>query len=558
MKYLSITLVLVSLLTINATRATIYEKPKHDPNPNPNPNPNLKFDSSTGKFFVANITDASLSIEFDRAVQAAVAEAKFGPTRAAAAYAIVHTSIYEVWVHNEKQKSTRLTIRENEQLALNEDQIITKSTIDPYQKAKMAYAGFFALQRSVNHTSTQKIASDVLERTLLPISDDQRESARVFAEEIALQVVARYEQNILESIPRSPLTSIEKWTAENVPIDDPQGPVQKSLTPEWGTRFTFGICDGSDFTIPPPKRFLLTNASVDLERKAVRLHTGYSIPIVPEIVGSIINPEFIEQAVQVVHFSANLTDETKVIAEMFEAGTGTSYPPGQWLTFAQYISARDQMDASQDVIMFYLLSNALNDAGVATWYAKTKYDYARPVRAIRDLAKLGLIGTFDVELSGFADESYDIAQGSVRLNRLDEFVTYQLPNADPSPPFPEYTSGHSGFSEAGAEILRRFTGSNHFGEHVTVDAGGSRFEPGRSPSNSVTLSFDTFSSVSKLSGISRLHGGIHFEDGNIFGNELGKQVSDAVFNRGLEQLRNDGVLIGERRSSSAARVCNTT
>ena len=46
-----------------------------------------------------------------------------------------------------------------------------------------------------------------------------------------------------------------------------------------------------------------------------------------------------------------------------------------------------------------------------------------------------------------------------------------------TPPFPEYISGHSIFSAAGAEILKRFTGSDNFGNSVTIQAGHSGLSP---------------------------------------------------------------------------------
>src|SRR5205823_985042 len=45
------------------------------------------------------------------------------------------------------------------------------------------------------------------------------------------------------------------------------------------------------------------------------------------------------------------------------------------------------------------------------------------------------------------------------------------PTTFPTPPFPEYSSGHSSFSAAGAEILKRFTHSDRFGASVTLPGG---------------------------------------------------------------------------------------
>ena len=141
-----------------------------------------------------------------------------------------------------------------------------------------------------------------------------------------------------------------------------------------------------------------------------------------------------------VKISQNLADEQKAIAEFWEDGRGTYYPPGHWLEFGLEIAQRDNQSLDEDILLFFPLGNALFDAGVATWEAKLNYDYARPVRVIRELARLGLM-----------DES--------QIN----FLTYQDPQANPSPPFPEYTSGHSAFSAAGAEVLRLFTEGNLYG-----------------------------------------------------------------------------------------------
>ena len=34
--------------------------------------------------------------------------------------------------------------------------------------------------------------------------------------------------------------------------------------------------------------------------------------------------------------------------------------------------------------MFFMLGNAMMDASIASWYQKYKYDYVRPITAIRD------------------------------------------------------------------------------------------------------------------------------------------------------------------------------
>src|SRR5215468_8127315 len=89
------------------------------------------------------------------------------------------------------------------------------------------------------------------------------------------------------------------------------------------------------------------------------------------------------------------------------------------------------------------------------------------------------------------------------------------PATFPTPPFPEYSSGHSSFSAAGAEILRLFTHHDRFGGSVTFPAGSSRVEPAAVPTSDLTLSWATFSEAANQAGVSRRYGGIHFEQGDL-------------------------------------------
>jgi hypothetical protein len=90
-----------------------------------------------------------------------------------------------------------------------------------------------------------------------------------------------------------------------------------------------------------------------------------------------------------------------------------------------------------------------------------------------------------------------------------------------TPAFPEYVSGHSTFSAAAAEVLRRFTGGDDFGASYTQPAGSSRFEPGAVPATDVTLTWKTFSDAADQAGLSRRYGGIHFPDGDLQGRAMG-------------------------------------
>ena len=171
------------------------------------------------------------------------------------------------------------------------------------------------------------------------------------------------------------------------------------------------------------------------------------------------------------------------------------------------------------------------------------------MRTIRELGKLGLIGEFNPELGSFAIDAWaDPGQGTQTILASD-FLTYQTPGSDPSPPFAEYVSGHSTYSAAAAEILEQFTGSDNFGAAVSFAAGESRFEPGETPEAPVVLEWATFSEAADQAGISRLYGGIHFDDGDINGRQLGKEVGESVWST-TQSLISPNETIGTNESDN--------
>lgn len=103
-------------------------------------------------------------------------------------------------------------------------------------------------------------------------------------------------------------SEVEKWKPRHIPID-PNGPVQKFLTEEWGRRWTFGVRDGSVVYVPPPKDFLREPGKVDMENKTILiernhvLHTYGSRTGLNRTLDRIVNPEFIKQAIHVLNTS---------------------------------------------------------------------------------------------------------------------------------------------------------------------------------------------------------------------------------------------------------------
>jgi hypothetical protein len=149
--------------------------------------------------------------------------------------------------------------------------------------------------------------------------------------------------------------------------------------------------------------------------------------------------------------------------------------------------------------------------------------YVRPITAIRYLFRGRQIPSWPR-----AGEGPQLIDGAT-------WTPYQ-PTWFPTPPFAEFVSGHSCFSAAGAEVLRLFTGSDDFGDSVTIPSGSSEVEPGKAPQMDVTLSWPTFSAAADEAGISRRYGGIHFEDGDIEGRVMGRKVGMTAWDRANEYI----------------------
>lgn len=485
----------------------------------------------------------TISATWDQAVQNAVIATAPGPTIASRAYAMMHTAMYNAWsAYDETATSTVLADTLQRPQSENTDQNkevamsfaayrVLEDLFASQQEsfdAIMEQLGFSTLNTSTDVTTPAGIGNRMAAAILEVRVDDGSNQEGGYAD------ISGYTPGNTVGA----TVDIDLWTPEYVPIDSNAATadrVQEFLTPHWGEVEPFSLSSGSEFRPVAPEPFLLVDGTVNLEAKTITLADNSVVAIDQSIVGTVINPAFIAQAEEVVEISAGLTDEQKLIAEFWEDGGGTSFPPGTFMTFGQFVSARDNHGIDQDAQMFFALGNAVFDAGIATWEAKVYYDYARPVRVIRELGELGLIGEYDSLTDSYLIEAWTPDAGTQRI-QATEFLTYQTPGSDPSPPFAEYTSGHSAFSASGAKVLELFTGSDVFGASITFSAGSSRFEPGTTPASDLTLSWDTFSEAADEGGISRLYGGIHFSDGDVNGRTLGDSVGQSAFDRAQEYI----------------------
>jgi hypothetical protein len=290
-----------------------------------------------------------------------------------------------------------------------------------------------------------------------------------------------------------------RWQPLRVPDGHGGFVIQRFATPHWGRVIPFALASGAQFRPPAPATF-------------------------PSF-------EYRDQALDLLRLSGRLTDRQKVIAEYWADGPSSELPPGHWCLFGKFVCDRDGLGLDDEVKLFFALGNALMDASIAAWDAKRAYDSVRPVSAIHFL---------------FAGRPVLSWAGPYQGNGWVDGANWQpyQPLTVVTPPFAEFISGHSTFSAAAAEVLRRSTGRDYFGSSVIVREGTSKVEPGATPATDVTLSWATFSEAADQAGLSRRYGGIHFEKGDLVGRSLGRRVGAEAWRKAQSYI--DGMARGDR------------
>jgi hypothetical protein len=422
----------------------------------------------------------------------AIRTGALGPPQTARALGTVHTAMYDAWAAYDAVAlgttlGGQLRRPAEERTAANKREAVSYAAFRALSNLYPQRAGVFAAlleqlgydaSNATNDVQTPAGVGNVAAASLLVVrAQDGANQEGGYADYTGYVPVNTADE----------VFDPERWQ----PLRHPNGSVQKFLAPHWGNVVPFGLASASQFRPPPPAPY----------------RSG----------------EYQRQVQEVIQLSAKLGDREKMIAEYWSDGPLSELPPGHWNLFAQVVSRRDGHTLDDDVKLFFILNNALCDASIAAWDAKRHYDYVRPITAIRYLRKRS-------KLRAWAGPN----QG-IRVIDGEDWMPYQALTFV-TPPFSEYVSGHSTFSAAAAEVLKRFTGSDYFGHSVTLPAGWSKIEPGVTPARPVTLSWASFTEAADEAGISRLYGGIHFRDGDLEGRALGRKVGAAAWERGQAYL----------------------
>ena len=238
-----------------------------------------------------------------------------------------------------------------------------------------------------------------------------------------------------------------------------------------------------------------------------------------------LNAQFVAESIQITQFAKKMQDGAeggaiqRARSEYWELGDSTPYPPGWWLEISLDLIERADIDLKTALKITMSLSQAVFDAGIASWDTKYHFDSARPFTVINQLFFGSLVPSFKGDTLAGTDDR-------------DVWFPYQL-RRNFTPPFPDIPSGHSAFSYAASTVLKEVFDSNHFGYQST--SFNSRFDTtdgfdgDASNGNEFTdLSWTYLSLAAEEAGMSRLYGGIHMQEGNWIGLKFGIQVGHAA------------------------------
>ena len=229
------------------------------------------------------------------------------------------------------------------------------------------------------------------------------------------------------------------------------------------------------------------------------------VPIRPTEFDMAKGSQFYKELMEVYDVGNSLTEEQKEIASFWDcnpyvmnvtghvmAATKKITPGGHWIGIVKIVAKKSNSDLMQTAEAYALTSVALADGFISCWDEKFRSNLIRPETLINQ----------------HIDEEW-------------------LPLLQ-TPPFPEYTSGHSVISNAAATALTSIYGDNFaFDDDTEVKYG----LPIRS--------FNSFIHASEEAAISRLYGGIHYMPAIANGVTQGKALGNYVVNK--LQLRNEAL-----------------
>ena len=209
------------------------------------------------------------------------------------------------------------------------------------------------------------------------------------------------------------------------------------------------------------------------------------------------NSDYYKELKEVYDISKNRSEEQTEIALFWDDNPFVSQhkghvmfqdkkmtPPGHWMAITQKAAKVKNLDAVAAANAYAQTAVGMYDAFISCWYVKYSTVRIRPQTAIQRLIEPTWVS----------------------------FIQ--------SPPFPEYTSGHSTISSTAAEVLTSIFGD----DFAFTDSSELEY-------NLPVRSFKSFREAALEASVSRIYGGIHYRSGCDNGNKQGKDLAKIILSK---------------------------
>ena len=249
-----------------------------------------------------------------------------------------------------------------------------------------------------------------------------------------------------------------------------------AMEPHWNKIRTLVLDSASEFIPPRPPAFNITDAT--------------SI--------------YYQQVMLIKNAVDSLNEEQRHIADFWDDnpfklnvsghvmfGTKKFSPPGHWMSIVGIAAQKANFDFARTVYAYAIMAITQFDAFIQCWDEKFRSNTARP----------------ETVINKYIDQNW-------------------RPYLQ-TPPFPEYTCGHSTLSSANAEALTHVFGDNFSYTDTSELEFGIK-----------SRSFKSFRDAAIENNWARFYGGIHFHNSCIVSTEYGRKVGDFVIAR-LKMKKNN-------------------
>jgi len=212
------------------------------------------------------------------------------------------------------------------------------------------------------------------------------------------------------------------------------------------------------------------------------------------------NSEFYKMNKEVYDVGKNLTQEQKDIARFWDdnpfviehtghvmMATKKQTPGGHWMGIATIACRQTKSDAVKSARTYALTSVALFEGFICVFDTKYRYSYVRPITII------------------------------------NQWIDPKWEPLLQTPPFPEYTSGHSTITGSAATVLTKLYGENF----AFQDSSNMRYI-------NMQRHYKSFLMASDECSVSRLYGGIHYRISLSRGADCGKKIGALIINQLLK------------------------